>query len=240
MEEARRFLRYVIPGLLFFIEISLYLFFSAHAQFSSFLREYGKDLAFPVTVFLASGGVGFLFGVIYHSFYWTEINRFFGVNHMPLMQDCVERGWLKLVLRKDGTNLNISKLTRSGAWRVVTAYWHERRECSKKIKAANARTDSLTDIMHGLGTTFFGSLCAIPLWIYIHKMLVCSYPSWFYYFIPLGLLFLNGVNYCRVVRDFQSIVDIIMSDDIKSEYEKNKTAVVVNLSSIDYVANRLG
>ncbi|MBW2741707.1 MAG: hypothetical protein JRE64_23335 [Deltaproteobacteria bacterium] len=237
MEEARRFLRYVIPGLLLFIEVSIYLFFSAHAQFISSLRKWGKDLAFPVTIFLASGGVGFLLGVVYHSIYWTKGFRALAVNHVPLIQDCVERGWLKLTHRGDGSKLDISKLTQSGAWRVVTAYWHERRECSERIKAANARTDSLTDIMHGLGATFVGSLFSIPLWIYIHKKIVCSYPSWFYYLLPLAFLFLNFVNYHRVVKDFRSVVDIIMSDDIKKEYDENKTPVVMNLSSKDYVDN---
>lgn len=235
MEEARRFLRYVIPGLLFFIEVSIYLFFSAHAKFISLFRNFGKDLAFPVTIFLASGGVGFLLGVFYHSFYWTKGFRALAVNHMPLIQDCIERGWLKLTHRGDGSELEISKLTQSGAWRVVTAYWHERRECSERIKAANARTDSLTDIMHGLGATLVGSLFSIPVWIYIHKKLMGSYPALFYYLLPLTFLFFNFVNYRRVVKDFQSVVDIIMSDDIKKEYDENKTPVVMNLSPIDYI-----
>lgn len=89
--------------------------------------------------------------------------------------------------------------------------------------------------MHGLGATFVGSLFSIPLWIYIHKKIVCSYPSWFYYLLPLAFLFLNFVNYRRVIKDFQSVVDIIMSDDIKKEYDENKTPVVMNLSSKDYV-----
>jgi hypothetical protein len=229
MEEARRFFRYVIPGLLFFIEISLYLFFSACTQFSQFLREYGKDLSFPVTVFLASGGVGFLFGVIYS----IGFREFGGVNYKPLIQDCVERGWLKLVLRKDGTNLSSSEVTQSVAWRIVTSYWHERRESSEKIKAANARTDSLTDIMHGLGATIVGSICAFGFWIYIHTVLAGSCPSWYCFIIPLVLSCLLGLNYYRVVKDCQSVVSIIMSDDIKSESEKNKAPVVVNLDSID-------
>ncbi len=62
MNEARRFFRYVIPGLLFFSELFLYLFFSANVQFVELLKEFqyfGKELAFPVTLFLVSGGVGF-------------------------------------------------------------------------------------------------------------------------------------------------------------------------------------
>ena len=235
MEEARRFLRYVIPGLLFFIEVSIYLFFSAHAQFIFSIREWGKDLAFPITIFLASGGMGFLLGVLYHSLYWTIGFRTFAVNHIPLIQDCVNRDWLKLKRRANNSDLNVSQLTQTGAWRVVTAYWHERREFSKRIKGANDRTDSLTDIMHGLGATLIGSLISIPTWIYIHKKLVCSYPSWFYYILPLAFLFFNFLNFRRVVKNCQGVVDIIMSDDISKEYDKNKTAVVMYLSSIDYV-----
>jgi len=103
MEEARRFLRYVIPGLLFFIEISLYLFFSAHRQFISALKELGKDLAFPVSLFLASGGIGFLLGVLYHSLYWTKGFRALVVTHLPLIKDCIGRDWLVLTKREDGS-----------------------------------------------------------------------------------------------------------------------------------------
>ena len=234
MEETRRFLRYVIPGLLFFIEISLYLFFSAYRQFISALKEWGKDLAFPVSLFLASGGIGFLLGVFYHFLYLTKGFRKLAVTHLPLIKDCVKRDWLKLEKREDGSKLEIETLTQSGAWRVVTAYWHERRECSNRIKAANARTDSLTDIMHGLGATFVGSVLTIPLWIYLHTKLVCAYPPWFYYPLPVIISIIHFVNYRRVIKDFQSIVDIIMSDELREEHDKRDAPAIINLSSIDY------
>ncbi|MFA4932785.1 MAG: hypothetical protein WC625_07770 [Caldisericia bacterium] len=234
MEEARRFFRYIIPGLLFFIEISLYLFFSANNQFIQFLREWGKDISFSVTLFLTSGGMGFLLGVVYHTLYWTKGIRRLVVNHVPLIKDCVKRGWLELARRRDGSNINISTLTQSGAWRIVIAFWHERRECSKRIKAANARTDSLTDIMHGLGVTLVGSLLSIPIWVCIHAKLVCTYPSWYYYLPPVLISSLHFVNYRRVIKDFQSIVDIIISNEIKNEYDKNNAPVIMHLSSIDY------
>ena len=233
MEEARRFLRYVIPGLIFFIEVSLYSIFSAQGEFIAVLKEWGKNIAFPISIFLASGGVGFFLGVAYHTLYWTKGFRSLVVTHVPLIKDCVERGWLKLQNREDGTDLAVESLSQSGAWRVVTAYWHERREASAKIKAADPRTDSLTDIMHGLGAAFMGSILAIGFWIYTHFKLTGESPSWFFYVLPIFISCVHFVNYRRVVKDFQSIVDIIMTDDMKDNYEENEAAIIIGLSHND-------
>jgi hypothetical protein len=234
MEEARRFLRYVIPGLVFLIEITLYLSLSVNGGFLKSLRDLGKDLGFALLLFLASGGLGFLLGVVYHSLYWTTGFCKLVVTHLPLVKDCIERGWLKLQKREDGSELDVNVLTQSGAWRIVTAFWHERKESSQRIKAANSRTDSLTDIMHGLGTTFIGSILAIFAWIFVHRKLLGQFPYIEYYIIPLSVSYIHFINWRRVIEHFQSVVAIIVCDELQEIYIKNETPVVMNVAPIDY------
>jgi len=234
MEEARRFLRYVIPGLLLMIEVSLYLWLSSYQQFVQLIKELGEDIAFPISIFLASGGIGFLLGVVYYTLYWTKGIRLIAVNHLPLIEDVVKRGWLKLQRRDDGKEVDVKELTQSGAWRIVTSFWHERKESSLRIKAANARTDSLADIMHGLGTTFIGSIIAIPVWVFTHFKFSGESPCLYLYIIPLLISFVHFVNFRRVTKDLQSVVDIIMADEFQEEFfQKGRTPTIMNVTSID-------
>lgn len=111
MEEARRFLRYVIPGLVLIIEVSFYLWLIDHKQFIELIKELKEisenGIGLPISVFLASGGIGFILGVIYR-----VLSRFFGlrelfmINHQPLIVDAVERDWLELQRRENGINVD--------------------------------------------------------------------------------------------------------------------------------------
>jgi hypothetical protein len=209
MKEARRFLRYVLPGLVLLIEVCLYLWISSYHQFVQLIKEFGKDVAFPVSVFFASGGIGYLLSLIYHVLYWaTGIRELVAVDHRPLIKDAVNRKWLKLQRRGDEGEVNVKELTQAGAWCIVTSFWHERKESSKRIKGANSRIDSLSDITHGLGTTVIGSIIAIPLWQCAHNRLltklscICFCSCWDSCIITLILaLSLVSCQACHAGRD---------------------------------------
>lgn len=246
MDEARRFLRYVIPGLVLIIEVSLYswvsidLFFADKKFFEELKNLFLKNnIAAPISAFLASGGAGFLLGVIYYTAYWPILKRFsLGVDHTELINDAINRGWLKLRKReKDDTFVNADKLNIFGAWRIVTSLWHERKESSEKIKAANPRIDSLTDIMHGSGTMFIGSIIAIPLWVSIHYRFLGEWPCGYYIAIPIIMSVIHLINFRFVSKNFQSIVDIIMADILE---EEKKTPIIINVAKIDLKRNKGG
>jgi len=89
MQDARRFLRYVIPGLVFVLEVSLYLFVSCRAEFVEFISSWAEAwyAGFPISVFVGSGGIGFLLGVIYHVLYQYPPLSCLAVDHRPLIRD---------------------------------------------------------------------------------------------------------------------------------------------------------
>lgn len=248
MEEARRFLRYVVPGLILIIEVSLYLGISAYEDFISIFKEnvIDKDISVPLSVFLASGGIGFLLGIIYRDLLillnWISGIKFsffirhLIVDHVSLIKDAVDgsHNWIELKERGDCKKVDISMLKQDGAWRIVTSFWHERKETSDSIKSANARIDSMTDIMHGLGTSFIGSIVASILWVIIYYKLFGFWPYYCYFYIlPIVLPILHFINYQKVVKDCQSVIHIIMSDVLQKEFSDNKTSTKIFLGQDD-------
>jgi hypothetical protein len=71
-EEGRKFFRYVLPGLVYVIETLLFLLIVLPGPTKCFLSEIsGKDILGPVaTVFLLSGGLGFIFAAVHHGVFW--------------------------------------------------------------------------------------------------------------------------------------------------------------------------
>jgi hypothetical protein len=69
MDEARRFLRYVTPGLTFAVQALLLLFIVNPPwtldRIGELKKDTGAGLAFAL--FLASGGIGYLLSVVHHT-----------------------------------------------------------------------------------------------------------------------------------------------------------------------------
>ncbi len=233
MNETRRFLRYVIPGLLFFIELSLYLFMSNQDQFEKWIKEWSGSITFPVTLFLVSGAIGFFLSLVYYAFHRIKYLKSFFGSFLPLIEFCIYMKWIILFNRKDGLPLDSKYLSHSGAWRVVTAYWHERIKSSKKIKSANPRTDSLADIMQGLGSAFMGSILVIGVWIFIHFQLDgCSDQLIVPFVLSIVIIIIHLINFINVRKDLYSVVSIIMIDELKEKHVEGKP-IIMYVSHID-------
>src|SRR3970040_1571748 len=69
-EEGIRFFRYVLPGLVFFIETLLFAYIILPEQTVCFLNDHFQELGAAAAVFLASGGLGFIFASIHHFVHW--------------------------------------------------------------------------------------------------------------------------------------------------------------------------
>ena len=100
MDEARRFLRYLIPGTLFFVQTALVLFAilpkwtieSVQTATGKGTFDGGKALGLALGFLATSGTLGFLLSMVHHSLYW----------HYPIWYKAVDhRGFLKS-LKKAG------------------------------------------------------------------------------------------------------------------------------------------
>ena len=176
MNEARRFLRYVTPGLIFCTEI-LILFWIIETDLL-FLVIKGYDnsgLGLAVATLIASGGVGFLFSMVHHSFHWTfdqnvaNYNRliyFLYTEDLFRLKDIesgkdikVDKnidGIIELVTeeeddKKDAPSLS-APLRQFKAWMIMDGLW---RGCVNRgaiSQTVDQRVSSLADLFHSLGT----------------------------------------------------------------------------------------
>lgn len=228
MDDARRFFRYVIPGLTFIIELSLFFLLSNPEKFlHEIIKMFSnRDLGFgaPFVLFIASGALGFLLGIIYHFLYWLPIIRRHMVDHSPMIKKMIDIGWLRIKFC-DSCNVDKKEITQSGAWRILTAFWHSRKNSSKIIKGANDRIDSLGNTVHGLGTVFIGAVMSFPVWwLFNYKTInICLDTRWIVilFCVYVLIICIHLANFHAIVRDFNSIIDIVMMEQIRNEYEKN-------------------
>src|SRR5689334_7623143 len=95
MDEARRFLRYVVPTLVFVVELAL-IMFVAHPEClkraSEWLRPSGAG--FAALLVLLAGGLGYVFSLIHHTLFWFF--GWYGIDYSAFLQDAVKLDWLRL------------------------------------------------------------------------------------------------------------------------------------------------
>lgn len=254
MEEYRRFFRYVIPGLIFIIELSIFLFLSDLKDFKDFILKLISDrkvdgsisIGVAIIAFLTTGGLGYLFGIIYHTVFHIirKIDLpYFRVNHLSVINYARENGWIILKNYENNKELQTSEqLTQSGAWRIVISFWNGCVETSEIIKGAEPRSKSFADILHGTGTNIIASFTAIFIWI----ALLLSYNVYPEYnallkalLIAIFLFSIHIFNYLFVVRDYQGNINGIIAYAMEDAFKKaKKRPTEIFVSSNDFFLNQ--
>lgn len=166
MDEAKRFLRYVTPGLAFVVELAALAHLAGIVNVFKLLEGGSESaLAAVVTLVAASGGMGYVFGVLHHYLMW-RFPWYLRVSTESFLEKLRESGKLKLSrLRENGSeSSDVGELTPRGAWRISAVLWKQSvsdTDGNDKNVALDARLDSMTDLMHGVGAAFVGSVVAL-------------------------------------------------------------------------------
>jgi hypothetical protein len=169
MDETHRFLRYVMPGALFFIETLFFLMMLWPESTVTLLVQLVKaNWGVALAAFLGLGGLGFLFSIFHH---WSREWKCSGsFDHSPVIARMRERNVLQLFDAGTGKLMPVEeKPNRHQAWAIVNALWHQRVSNDHRIKGAERRAQTLTDIVHSIGTARVGAVFAIifvPLVVY--------------------------------------------------------------------------
>ena len=225
MDEVRRFLRYTLPGLSAVIQLFIWLSITDYDVLFKILsaKDLIQSLGIVLTIFIGSGGLGYLFANIYFSLYWSRpFSRLVAIDHLTLLEGL--RKEMIMIVDMYGKE-HINDLSKREAWTIITQYWHSKVEDNIKIKGVNKITDRLTDVTHGLGATFIGSLSAFASWIIIH--LHFSEASVFFsskgillvLFLWAILIILLGLAYHRTNLALQSIANSTLTDIVCNEYQ---------------------
>jgi hypothetical protein len=193
MDEVRRFMRYVLPGMVFMTEILTYFAFSDGTRLGGWLRPVtsGDTVATAVAVLFGSGAIGFLFANIYHSMYWSL--ECIAIDHLCLFRP-PKRGFRAVDI--DGNV--IASLSKRDAWSIVTRYIHVESALSggEEIKGMREITDRLVTITHSIGTTIVATFLSVFAWalalVYVLDESVTS--LW-----PLPLIWVTAIWFLLLV-----------------------------------------
>ena len=229
MQEAQRFLRYVLPGLILFIELIMYLLLSGDVCFNQ-LIELGDNIWLAISAFLVTGAIGFLLGIIYNNIIWSELFAKYAIDHRPLLNEGKLKGWLKLQSGLADDDVDVNKLSARRAWHIAISYWYTRIEMSNSIKGSVLRVERLSDIVNGLGTQCISSLFALIIWGIYNLRDWPNRIGWFDLFslaAGISLFVLHRENFRNVAKDLGTIFGIVLLNDLKLQHEKNNKAVTL-------------
>jgi len=235
MQEAQRFLRYVVPGLILFIELIIYLLLSGDVCLSQLIK-FGDNISLAISAFLASGAIGFLLGIFYNNIIWWRPFVKLAIDHRPLLNDGVHKGWVKLQGGLADKEIDVNKLSVRSAWHIAISYWYTRIETPNGIKGAAPRVERLSDIVNGLGTQCVSSSFAFLIW--------CIYNIWDWpnrigwsdlisLAVGILLLFFHITNFRNVAKDLRTIFGTVLLNELKLQHEKDNKAVTLYFFKYD-------
>jgi hypothetical protein len=229
MDDARRFLRYVTPGLVFLIEALVLLWVLSPDRARGYLAGLKGDtgVGLVLAALLGSGGLGFVFSVAHHRLHWLGTRGV--INHTDFVKRLQASDILRLVDARTGNDLVTTvRMGRFEAWTIVTGLWNERVEASQRIKGAEPRAASLVDLMHSMGTGRVASSCAV--------LFACSLPytggqpamegpsvARLAATIALGVLlvWLHHGSYSRTGQSAQRVIEQVLHDSLADEKQRS-------------------
>lgn len=169
MDEARRFLRYVMPGFVYIIETGFLLLIVFPKWMQQFLLCLAvKDGLTGVvlgSVFVA-GALGYIFSTIHHWCHWNLCIDKEILDHEPMVSRLIKNGILD--------ESNSGTIDKKKALEISWAYWYQLRGQAISLDGV-MKIDSLGDQAHALGTARIASVFAIltTLWV-CYEIGTCS------------------------------------------------------------------
>jgi len=218
MDEIRRYMRYVLPGLTSLGFVSFMFFLSDPEKMKCIFKTLASNsdfLGLILGIFLSSGAIGFLFSIAYNFFYWT----LFPVNHKILFEQLSTK--IEIVNPNTLTKVPIDKLNKRRTWEIFTQYSYN--HISNSNTEFQKFIDRLIDILHSLGSLFIGVLLGLTVWIGIHYCLFnqdfkCNDLLIILCF--LSLLCIIGYNFYLTAKTRQRVSNDTIAEQIINNPEK--------------------
>lgn len=227
MKDARQVLRYVTPGLLLAIQVAIFCYL-LHPGWSelifSKLMQKDSGVVAVLGAILASGVIGSILSTIHHHIHWYFTSF---VDHSGVLKRMVENNILELRSIDNQTGYP----DRVQAWNIAVAIWYERCNKDSYIGNADKKTIALTDQMHSMGTALVAAVIASLVIVadFFQKIGTCSLPSWRFVFavlISVVVIWTTLKSYHRIAYASQAVIDQVLYDALKEEYDKTQKKVV--------------
>jgi hypothetical protein len=171
MDDAGRFLRYVVPGALFAGETVLFLYLLWPDWVSLRFRELAAidGVAVGIGGLLGTGVLGYVFSSLH--FFLQENHLVQRLPYYPrfdftgLIQTAMNANLLKVIAHsRDGTprSVDVKKIDRNWAHELSLALWHERGD-KPKMKDSNPRLTGLFHVAHSHGISGLATVMSLIL-----------------------------------------------------------------------------
>jgi hypothetical protein len=218
-DDLRRFVRYVVPGLIYFLLILIYFLLSNwhdSIRLGWNLLSY-NNISGSIILILGASSIGFIFSIFHHTLFnslppWLAFLHP-TVNHNQMLVNAEARHFIRLD-HQDGTEIPARRLTRGGSWRVVVAFWHENRE-RDIIRPAESRAEALVDLMHSTGAISVAAFMALITWAAMYYKIFYLMPSYYYWIMPIVVCIICRLNYGNTLDQYQGFVEMVLYDQIR-------------------------
>jgi hypothetical protein len=203
MEDTKRFLRYVLPGLASFLQFLAYVLFYNKQLLDKYLVT-NNQLITIASAFIVAGLIGFIFSNIYYFFFWKLYFKKGSILDYRLV---IKNN---LPLFKKGFKIkDVEVLRQRECWALMNVYWKmtynkndkkEKMVYNSKFKALDIQIEKMNNILHSIGSTF---VIIIIGWILF--AIFVEFCSW-YTVVNLAVIFFLGANYRIVAHLLQSML----------------------------------
>lgn len=242
MDEARRFLRYILPGLVFPVMLLITLLISDSDRIICLLEKYSDKQIIGVIggVFLASGTLGYIFSVIYWARYWLKPRSIckikiigdIAIDHKPLLRGLEEGGRIEVV-NIFGNRVDLEGISKREAFVIFSQHWWTSRIENEADKDKFISIDRLADIMHAIGATIISILFSYFVWAISHSWYLISEPSisdvWVLLMV-IALIFVFWKNYWDIHKSLRSLLNSLFANMVENQFEKRGRRVTIRYS----------
>ena len=191
MEEAKRFMRYVLPGLTFFLEVIVAIYIEDGIEKAqTFLK---LDLA--ITAFLVSGALGYIFSNLYYCYFWKiSFSARTKLNYKKVIEKNIK------IFEKSFGPIDINTLKQRDAFIKLNAYWQINK--AEDYGVIENQVGNLNNILHSLGTSIILIIIGFIFGIFylFHN---CSLV--YFIIVNLFIIFFLLANYRQVRELLQSL-----------------------------------
>jgi Ca2+/Na+ antiporter len=236
MDEAKRIVRYTLPGLVYVILLL--------ATFALLEPDKAKEIVLNNDIsfgeilgsFILSGGIGYIFSIIYFSLYWWIGGRkghFY--NHLNILNELIKSKKIEIIKPdlSDSKEQNFILNNKREAWYIINVYWYSRGKTSKAIEGIIEKINSYySDITIGLGTTLIATFFSL---LTFTGLLLVYYSNidWFRWnvWVCLGLymffIYMVLLNFCRTYKAYETIIITAFATEVFKECEEHKKPVKI-------------
>jgi len=168
MDEARRFLRFIVPGALFgMLSVAMLLLLVPEwtvSKLSTFTKEGSVTLA--IAGVIGSGALGYAFSVMHHQLNWS-FPRWSTIDHTQFVHYLANGQQPTLLVQKLGacgseSTLIPQEIDRETAQALLDSLWYQHLG-TDPIKSADPKVMALADTAHSAGIARVAALWAFIL-----------------------------------------------------------------------------